>query len=64
MSKSYELSAWCQHWCFRCTLDCAVASMVAHAGHYMIVVGTSKSDMALATNDVTSFEKVDLLVGA
>lgn len=30
--------------------DCAIASTVAHDSHHMIVVGTSKSDMALATN--------------
>ena len=30
--------------------DCAVASTVAHDSHQMIVVGTSKSDMALAAN--------------
>ena len=29
---------------------CAVASTVAHDSHHMIVVGTSKSDMALAAN--------------
>jgi adenine deaminase len=32
--------------------DCAVASTVAHDSHHMIVVGTSKSDMALAANRV------------
>jgi len=31
-------------------VDCAVASTVAHDSHHMIVVGTSKSDMALAAN--------------
>jgi adenine deaminase len=30
--------------------DCAVASTVAHDSHHMIVVGTSKADMALAAN--------------
>ena len=30
--------------------DCAVASTVAHDSHHMIVIGTSKSDMALAAN--------------
>ena len=30
--------------------DCAVASTVAHDSHHMIVVGTSKTDMALAAN--------------
>jgi adenine deaminase len=30
--------------------DCAVASTVAHDCHQMIVVGTSKADMALAAN--------------
>jgi adenine deaminase len=30
--------------------DCAVASTVAHDSHQMIVVGTSKQDMALAAN--------------
>ena len=30
--------------------SCAVASTVAHDSHHMIVVGTSKSDMALAAN--------------
>lgn len=29
---------------------CAVASTVAHDSHHMIVIGTSKSDMALAAN--------------
>jgi adenine deaminase len=29
---------------------CAIASTVAHDSHHMIVVGTSKSDMALAAN--------------
>jgi adenine deaminase len=31
-------------------LDCAIASTVAHDSHHMIVVGTSRSDMALAAN--------------
>jgi len=35
---------------FGYTGDCAVASTVAHDSHHMIVVGTSKSDMALAAN--------------
>jgi len=30
--------------------DCAMASTVAHDSHHMIVVGTSKDDMALAAN--------------
>ncbi|NOX39258.1 MAG: adenine deaminase [Alphaproteobacteria bacterium] len=30
--------------------DCAVASTVAHDSHHMIVVGTSRRDMALAAN--------------
>jgi adenine deaminase len=30
--------------------DCAVASTVAHDSHHIIVVGTSKADMALAAN--------------
>lgn len=30
--------------------DCAIASTVAHDSHHMIVVGTDKSDMALAAN--------------
>ncbi len=30
--------------------DCAVASTVAHDSHHMIVVGTSRKDMALAAN--------------
>ncbi len=32
------------------TEDCAVASTVAHDSHHMIVVGTSKADMAQAAN--------------
>ena len=35
---------------FRYDVDCAVASTVAHDSHHMIVVGTSKTDMALAAN--------------
>ncbi|MFQ5622942.1 MAG: adenine deaminase [Paracoccaceae bacterium] len=35
---------------FRYNVDCAVASTVAHDSHHMIVVGTSKSDMAKAAN--------------
>jgi adenine deaminase len=35
---------------FRYGVDCAVASTVAHDSHHMIVVGTSKADMALAAN--------------
>ncbi|MEM8788261.1 MAG: adenine deaminase [Pseudomonadota bacterium] len=31
-------------------VDCAVASTVAHDSHHMIVVGTSKTDMARAAN--------------
>ncbi len=30
--------------------DCAVASTVAHDSHHMIIVGTSKADMAFAAN--------------
>ncbi|TIX37077.1 MAG: adenine deaminase, partial [Mesorhizobium sp.] len=30
--------------------DCAIASSVAHDAHHIIVVGTSKQDMALAVN--------------
>lgn len=30
--------------------DCAIASSVAHDSHHIIVVGTNKSDMALAAN--------------
>ena len=35
---------------FGYTKDCAMASTVAHDSHHMIVVGTNKSDMALAAN--------------
>lgn len=35
---------------FGYTADCAVASTVAHDSHHMIVVGTSKADMAMAAN--------------
>jgi adenine deaminase len=35
---------------FGYTVDCAVASTVAHDSHHMIVVGTAKDDMALAAN--------------
>ena len=35
---------------FGYNVDCAVASTVAHDCHHMIVVGTNKSDMALAAN--------------
>jgi adenine deaminase len=35
---------------FRYNTRCAVASTVAHDSHHMIVVGTDKSDMALAAN--------------
>jgi len=35
---------------FGYTIDCAVASTVAHDSHHMIVVGTNKADMALAAN--------------
>jgi adenine deaminase len=31
-------------------VDCAVASTVAHDSHHMIVVGTSRADMAIAAN--------------
>ena len=30
--------------------DCAVASTVAHDSHHMLIVGTSKADMAIAAN--------------
>lgn len=33
--------------------DCAMASTVAHDSHHMIVVGTSKNDMALAVNKLS-----------
>ncbi|MEM7377010.1 MAG: adenine deaminase [Pseudomonadota bacterium] len=33
--------------------DCAVASTVAHDCHHMLVVGTNKTDMALAANRLT-----------
>jgi len=35
---------------FGYTVDCAMASTVAHDSHHMIVVGTNKEDMALAAN--------------
>jgi adenine deaminase len=35
-------------------VPCAVASTVAHDSHHMIVVGTSKADMALAANRLGS----------
>jgi len=35
---------------FGYTLDCALASTVAHDSHHMIVVGTNKDDMARAAN--------------
>lgn len=35
---------------FGYNVDCAVASTVAHDSHHMIVVGTSRADMALAAN--------------
>lgn len=35
---------------FRYDVPCAVASTVAHDSHHMIVVGTSKADIALAAN--------------
>jgi adenine deaminase len=35
---------------FGYNIDCAVASTVAHDSHHMIVVGTSKADMALTAN--------------
>ncbi len=35
---------------FGYNVDCAVASSVAHDSHHMIVVGTSKENMALAAN--------------
>jgi adenine deaminase len=35
---------------FGYTANCAVAATVAHDSHHMIVVGTDKSDMALASN--------------
>ena len=35
---------------FGYNIDCAVASTVAHDSHHMIVVGTSRDDMAIAAN--------------
>lgn len=35
---------------FGYNVDCAVASTVAHDSHHMIVVGTNRSDMAMAAN--------------
>lgn len=35
---------------FGYNVDCAVACTVAHDSHHMIVVGTSRSDMAMAAN--------------
>jgi adenine deaminase len=35
---------------FGYNVDCAMASTVAHDSHHMIVVGTSREDMALAAN--------------
>jgi len=35
---------------FGYTVDCAVATTVAHDSHHMIVVGTNQADMALAAN--------------
>jgi adenine deaminase len=35
---------------FGYTVDCAVASTVAHDSHHIIVVGTNRDDMALAAN--------------
>ncbi|HVY50105.1 MAG TPA: adenine deaminase [Devosia sp.] len=35
---------------FGYTVDCAVASTVAHDSHHIIVVGTNREDMALAAN--------------
>lgn len=35
---------------------CAVASTVAHDSHHMIVVGTSKADMALAANKLAAVQ--------
>ncbi len=35
---------------FGYTVDCAVASTVAHDSHHIIVVGTNRQDMALAAN--------------
>lgn len=35
---------------FGYTIDCAIASTVAHDSHHMIVVGTNREDMALAAN--------------
>jgi adenine deaminase len=39
---------------FGYNIDCAVASTVAHDSHHMIVVGTSKADMAQAANRLRS----------
>lgn len=37
-------------------VPCAVASTVAHDSHHMIVVGTSKADMALAANKLAEVQ--------
>lgn len=37
-------------------VPCAVASTVAHDSHHMIVVGTSKADMALAANTLAEVQ--------
>lgn len=39
---------------FRYDVPCAVASTVAHDSHHMIVVGTSRADMALAANHLSA----------
>jgi adenine deaminase len=36
--------------------ECAVASSVAHDSHHIIVVGTSKSDMAMAANTLAKVQ--------
>jgi adenine deaminase len=37
---------------FGFNLPCAIATTVAHDSHHMIVVGTSETDMAIATNEL------------
>jgi adenine deaminase len=41
---------------FGFNVPCAIASTVAHDSHQMIVVGTSKSNMALAANRIDEIE--------
>jgi len=37
---------------FGFTVPCSIATTVAHDSHHMIVIGTSESDMAIATNEL------------